>query len=149
MSPGAEAILIEPARPDDAAAIAGLLREAGLPCEDFAAHLANFVVARHGDLVVGAVGFEFYGPDALLRSLVVAPARRRSGVASRLLGRVVETAGRAGVGRLYLLTTTAEEYFARRGFGRIAREKVPAAVAASGEFCGLCPDTAACLTRGL
>jgi amino-acid N-acetyltransferase len=149
MTPATGEIVIEPARPDDAPAIGRLLHEANLPDEDFAGHLANFVVARQGGSVVGAAGFELYGPDALLRSVVVAPARRREGVAGKLLGRLEETAGRAGVKRFYLLTATAEEYFVRRGFGRIAREIVPAAVAGSGEFRGLCPASAACLARRL
>jgi mannose-6-phosphate isomerase-like protein (cupin superfamily) len=52
-----------------------------------------------------------------------------------------------GVRRLYLLTTTAEAYFAKRGFERCAREAAPAAIRQTREFRSLCPDTAACMVR--
>ncbi len=51
----------------DEPGIAGLLRAAELPCEDFAPHLAHFRVARDaGGAVVGAIGAEVKGADALL-----------------------------------------------------------------------------------
>ena len=72
----AAAPVIAAAAPADAAAIDALLRAADLPADDFADHLAHFLVARRGDAVVGAVGLELHGRDALLRSLVVAPGER-------------------------------------------------------------------------
>ena len=69
-------------------AIAALLREAELPHEDFAGHLAHFLVVRQAGEVVGAVGFELHGRDALLRSLVVAPALRGAGLGGRLVRRL-------------------------------------------------------------
>jgi len=138
---------ITAARPDDAAGIRALLRAADLPDEDFADHLAHFLVARRNGAVVGAVGFERHGRAALLRSLVVAPAARGAGLGGRLVTRLAEAAARAGAARFFLLTTTAEEFFARRGFRRIERARVPAAIAATREFHSLCPASAVCLTR--
>lgn len=43
---------------------------------------------------------------------------------------------------LYLLTLTAEDYFATRGFARVGREHVPETVMQSREFLGLCPASA-------
>ena len=40
------------------------------------------------------------------------------------------------------LTTTAEGYFARHGFGAIDRATVPPAIRSSAEFSTLCPTTA-------
>ena len=51
--------------------------------------------------------------------------------------------------RFYLLTTTAEAFFARRGFERIARQAVPAAIASTKEFNSLCPSSAICMTRAV
>jgi len=137
------------AGPDDVPAIAALLRAAALPHEDFAAHLAHFLVARRGGRVVGAVGFERHGRSALLRSLVVAPARRGAGLGGRLVRRLATAARRGGIRRFYLLTTTAERFFSKRGFRRIARARVPAAIAATREFHSLCPASAVCMTRAL
>ncbi|MBI2516605.1 MAG: GNAT family N-acetyltransferase [Opitutae bacterium] len=147
METARDTITITPARPADEPAIRALLQAADLPHEDFAAHLAYFLVARQDGTVVGAVGFELHDRDALLRSLVVAPVRRGAGLGDRLVHELITAARRACVARLYLLTTTAENFFARRGFKRIAREHVPAAVAVTPEFLSLCPASAVCLTK--
>ena len=149
VKPAADTIAISAAAPEDAAAIAALLREAELPHEDFAGHLAHFLVARRAGAVVGAVGYERHGRSALLRSLVVAPALRGNGLGDRLVRRLAAVARRDGVTRFYLLTTTAEAFFARRGFKKIARPAVPAAIAATREFNSLCPVSAVCMTRAL
>jgi len=147
VSRAAPSFSIAAAAPDDAAAIGALLRAADLPAEDFADHLAHFLVARAGGAVVGAVGFERHGRAALLRSLVVAPARRGAGLGDALVRRLAARARRDRVDRFYLLTTTAEAFFARRGFAKIARGEVPAAIAGTREFQSLCPVSAVCMTR--
>lgn len=131
----------------DGAAIGTLLKAADLPHEDFSRHLAHFLVARRGGVVVGAVGYERHGGDALLRSLVVAPALRGAGLGDALVKQLAEAAASAGVTRFFLLTTTAEKFFARRGFTPIARDRVPPLIAATEEFRSLCPVSAVCLTR--
>ena len=143
------ALMLAAAGPDDVPAIAALLREAALPHDDFAGHLAHFLVVRRAGRVVGAVGFERHGRAALLRSLVVAPARRGAGLGGRLVSRLTAEARRSGIQRFYLLTTTAESFFARRGFRKVARQSVPAAIAATREFKSLCPVSAVCMTRPL
>jgi amino-acid N-acetyltransferase len=147
VKPITAAIAISAALPGEAPAIASLLRDADLPHEDFADHLANFLVARREGGVVGAVGCELHGWDALLRSLVVAPAHRGTGLGGELVERLAAEARRRGVKRFYLLTTTAEEFFARRGFQKIARQAVPAVIAGTKEFNRLCPSSAVCMTR--
>jgi amino-acid N-acetyltransferase len=140
---------IGPAAPSDAPAIAALLAAAELPAADFAPHLANFLIARVEGRLVGAVGAEIYGADALLRSVVIAPEARARGLATRLLEELDRTAARRGVRRWWLLTTTAQDFFARRGFRATPRSEVPATVAATGEFRDLCPATAVCMSRAV
>jgi len=134
----------------DVNGISRLLSEAGLPHEDFAEHVArgHFFVARdeRGE-IVGAVGAELCGPDALLRSLVVAPARRGAGLGEKLVARLDQAANAWGVQRWWLLTTTAEEFFGQRGFRVTPRGEAPAAIAATREFRELCPSVAVCLSR--
>lgn len=138
---------IASAQPGDARAIAALLREAGLPHEDFAPHLAHFLVARRDGEVVGAVGAEVTGSDALLRSLVVSPTRRGAGLGDALVRALETRAAGWGVERWWLLTTTAEAFFVKRGFRTTPRAAAPPAIAATAEFRGLCPSVAACLSR--
>lgn len=143
-----ETITIEAATPAEVPAIAGLLRAAELPSEDFAPHVAHFLVARTANReVVGAVGAEVCGEAALLRSLVVAEAWRRSGLGGRLVGELERAAGAWGVRRWWLLTTTAVTFFAQRGFRVGVREEAPAAILATGQFNGGCCRSALCLTR--
>ncbi len=134
---------------DDLAAVERLLADAGLPTDDvaalFAGHAADFVVAEAPDApgeLAAVAGLEICGDDALLRSVAVRPAWRRHGVGEALVRHLVLAAEARGVRAMYLLTMTAEHYFPRFGFERVARDAVPAAVAATREFRGLCPSTA-------
>lgn len=147
METGNEDVVLGPARPADAAAISALLAAAGLPHGDFAGHLGNFIVARRNGVIIGAVGCEICGTDALLRSLVVAPEARGVGLGDRLVRALARQAAAHGVSRLHLLTATAEAFFQARGFVRTERAAVPPAVAATREFRSLCPATAVCMTR--
>src|SRR5687768_6283433 len=104
---------ITPATAADVPAIAALLREAELPHEDFAPHIAHFLVARdERGIVVGAIGAEVHAPEALLRSLVVAPMHRGVGMGDELLRALENAAPAWGVERWWLLTTNAEKFFA-------------------------------------
>ena len=144
----ASEIQISPATLADVPAIAALLREAELPHEDFTPLVANFLVARNGDgNVVGAMGAEVCGADALLRSLVVAPSQRGAGLGGRLVAELERAAGAWGVRHWWLLTTTAEKFFAARGFRGAARNEAPEAIQRTGQFSGGCCCSAVCMTR--
>jgi RNA polymerase sigma factor (SigZ family) len=143
------AATIAPATAADVPAIAGLLREAGLPADDFAPHVVNFLVARRGEEIVGAVGAQRAGADALLRSLVVAPAERGQGLGDRLVRELDRAAGAWGVQRWWLLTTTAEAFFRARGFAVATRCSAPTGIQATGQFAGGCGSAAVCLTRAV
>jgi amino-acid N-acetyltransferase len=134
---------------DDHGAVAGLLDAAGLPLAGLTPALTDFFVAEQDGRIVGAVGLERYGPDALLRSAVVAPTARASGIGVALVERVLEHARQRGILAIYLLTTTAEQYFPRFGFHRIGREAVPETIKASLEFREACPASAAVMRMEL
>lgn len=126
-----------------------LLRAAGLPTAGLQPTLPDFLVAEENGRVVGAVGLEVYGDTALLRSAVVDTGRRGSGVGSELVAELLARAGRRGVREIYLLTTTAEDYFPRFGFIRVRRDAVAPALHASEEFRGACPDSAVAMCKVL
>jgi amino-acid N-acetyltransferase len=140
-------LVLQPAEPRDLAAIRTLLVELGLPAGDLGAANQHFIVAREGGALAGCVGLEVSGSAALLRSLAVVPTRQGAGVGRALYRRALDEARARGVSSLYLLTTTAERYFAREGFQAIGRDQVPAGVRASAEFGSLCPATAACMRK--
>jgi amino-acid N-acetyltransferase len=127
-----------------------LLAAAQLPTEDLtAAHCENFFFAGSPTELTGLVGLELYGNVALLRSLVVAPDRRGAGAGAALLKHAEDHARSQGVRTLYLLTTTAESFFAKQGYQRAARETAPAAIRATREFAGICPASSAFMMRQL
>jgi amino-acid N-acetyltransferase len=138
---------IRSATSDDLNAVANLLSASNLPLDGVKENFSSFVVADDQDGIVGAIGLEKFGSVALLRSAVVSPEYRGSGVGSKLVEKVLERAEEDGIEELFLLTTTAENYFPRFGFTRTTRSAVPLAVKASAEFQGACPDSAAVMTR--
>jgi amino-acid N-acetyltransferase len=138
---------IRPAAAADRPAVLDLLAGAGLPAMGVSRTLDDFLVAERDGLIVGAVGLERYGPDALLRSAVVLPALRGSGVGGALVAGMLATAVARGVRGVYLLTTTAERYFPRFGFEPVDRAEVPEPVRQSDEFREACPASAVLMRR--
>lgn len=127
-----------------------LLAAHDLPVDDVDESLVEgLLVARADQELVGAVGLQRAGPSGLLRSLVVANEWRGRRLAAALVVALESSAREREVARLYLLTTTAEEYFRRRGYVAADRSDVPAAIAAFREFSELCPASAVCLTKPL
>lgn len=145
---------VRPATPADATSVRALLRDASLPTAGVPDDLAAFLVAELTDgagtrRLVGAVGLELYGGAALLRSAVVDPALRGARIGEALVHAVLDFAKAQGVVDLVLLTTTAQDWFPRFGFVRIARDEVPAALHASEELRGACPASAIVMRRRL
>lgn len=138
---------IRNATSSDFPAVKQLLLASKLPVEGARENFSSFVVAEEAGTLAGAIGLEKYGSAALLRSAVVSPANRGAGVGRQLVERLLERANEEGIDDVYLLTTTAENYFPRFGFTPTTRAAVPESVKASAEFRGACPDTAVVMTR--
>ena len=128
--------------------IALLLAET-LPVEDLPASLDNFFVALNEDKVIGAIGLEQYGNYALLRSMVVHKEHRNKHIASRLVEQLEHYGKKLGISAMYLLTETAPVYFEQKGYQKIKREEVPAALQASSEFSHVCPVSAIVMKKEL
>ena len=133
----------------DLAAINALLTGNGLPVDGLADHVETAFVARNGERVVGAAGLELYPDGGLLRSVVVDPEFRDTGLGRKLVEAVTDLARVEHVPALYLLTTTAADYFPKLGFVTIARELVPAGVRQSVEFVSACPASASAMMKRL
>ena len=137
-------------RPRDEAQVKRLLAACELPYEDITpSHLQHFLTLRDGTRLAGVIGLELLGNSALLRSLAVPTQYRGRGIGSQLTRKAEEYGRSRGVEALYLLTTTAEGFFAKQGYGRIDRSTVPAAVQETAEFRSLCPATAVCMVKHL
>jgi uncharacterized protein len=128
-----------------------LLSVAGLCTADLTPGvLQNFLVARTEDgKIIGAVGCEAYKEYGLLRSLVIHPSYRGLGLGRGLIAEMETYAQEKGIKTLYLLTTTAADYFPRLGFQISQRSSVPDCIAATEEFKNLCPASAVCMCKQL
>lgn len=123
-------------------AVESLLTAHRLPLDGAREHLSTFVIAEAGREVVGCAGAEPRGNVALLRSVAVAPGLQHQGIGGQMVTLVLEEARRRGFQAVYLLTTTARDYFLRLGFRPAERTQAPPALRSSAEFQGACPDSA-------
>jgi amino-acid N-acetyltransferase len=129
---------------------AALLEAQGLPVSDITdEHLEHFFYFGSCGSPTALVGVEVYGTDALLRSLVVANAARAQGLGSSLVEHAEDYAASRQVSAMYLLTTTAESFFRRRGYRCIDRAQAPAAIQSTREFASLCPASSAFMIKRL
>src|SRR5579864_5339887 len=126
-----------------------LLEASGLPSSDLASASPQFLVIRNAGRIVASGALERFGPEALLRSVVVAPDQRSRGLGRRMTRELERLAQNTGVAELILLTDTASEFFERQGYRVIARDAAPAAVQQSAEFRTLCPSSATCMAKSL
>ncbi len=121
-------------------ATVSLLEASGLPASDLTSvHMRHFFYAGTAGQPEALVGIEIHGTDALLRSLVVSTDRRSAGLGSALVLRAESHARAQGVRVMYLLTTTAEKFFARRGYVQLDRADAPEGIRATREFGDICP----------
>lgn len=142
-------VAIGPATLADAAAVEGLLADAGLPLEGAGEALSLGVVARDGGHVVGAAAIERFGEAGLLRSVVVDRRHRGTGLGRGLVEAAEGLARSVGVRELYLLTETAADWFPRLGYTPVDRSEAAAAVGASIEFTTVCRDAGVPLRKAL
>lgn len=138
-------ITIAAARGVDLQAIRDLLTASGLPIAGLEDHWKTFVVAHDGDKVVACGGAEAYQFAALIRSIAVEPEYRSKGLGRRIVRQLLDRLASRGLREFYLLTTTAEEYFKKRGFKTIDRDEVHPQILDSREFQDACPSDATCM----
>lgn len=140
---------IRPALSADLPGLTALLAAAGLPVADLDGGRIRFLVAVTEGQTVGVIGLEGFPPEALLRSLAVAPALHGSGLGGQLVRALEVHAAAIGIRRLTLLTETAAPFFAHLGYTALSREQVDASIRATAEFRSLCPASASCMHKPL
>ncbi|MEZ5959067.1 MAG: arsenic resistance N-acetyltransferase ArsN2 [Hyphomonadaceae bacterium] len=125
-------------------AFVAALTAAKLPTEDLFSEPFRYFCLD--DVAWGGFGA---GRDALIRSIVVKPEARGSGVGAALVEALAEHARREGVERLWLLTNGSASFFERLGWAPAERSAAPPDIAASRQFSGLCPASSTLMVRAL
>jgi len=130
--------------------VKALLASAELPSDDISPeHMEHFFGAWTDSTLEGVVGVELHGSVALLRSLAVVSPKRGSGFGSRLLAEAERYAAEKGVHSIFLLTSTAEAYFTKRGYSLLSRAAAPEAIRNTTEFASTCPADAVLMVKQL
>lgn len=142
-------VTFDKSRKHDLTALARLLSECELPVEDLHQDRVEFLVARDGNQIIGCIGLERYGNHGLLRSFAVQPESRDSGVGTQLLEYYLKQCGATGIEQLHLLTTTAGDYFLKKGFKISRRDQAPESIRSTSEFSELCPSSSTYMTIDL
>lgn len=124
------------------------LTEAMLPTDIVDGGGRYFALYEDGELV-GFGALEGAGPDQMVRSVVIPPSARGHGYGQAIVHELVEQAKAVGVERLWLLTTSADGFFASFGWHTADRASAPDAIRKSREFAGLCPSSAVLMCRRL
>lgn len=143
---------LRPAKPHDREYVERLLTENDLPTSDLdSAYSSLFICESTEDEEesesVGVGGLEIEGAAGLLRSVAVEESVRGTGYGTAICEQLLDRAREIGLDSVFLLTTTAEEFFADRGFERVEREQVPDSIRETAEFSDICPSSATCMKK--
>jgi len=129
------------AQTEDRPAVEALLRARELPLDGLDAQFETFWVADADGTVLGTAALEVHGRLGLLRSLAVDEESSGAGIGSRLTWQLLEEAVSQGLREVFLLTTTASDFFPRFGFVRLRRREIPTELQAAAAVVA-CPATA-------
>ncbi|MBL8907274.1 MAG: GNAT family N-acetyltransferase [Rhizobiales bacterium] len=148
----ASGLVLQPVHAENAGFIGlrGTLQKNNLPVDDLGGEGQRyFSLLDEGGTAFGYGGLEGAGADQLLRSPIIYPTARGSGM-GRALVRLLEARAREeGAQRLWLLTSDAEKYFRRLGYKIVDRAQAPKAIARTKQFAGLCPASAKLMRKEL
>ena len=139
---------IEPIELNDE--VEALLVGEGLPVSDLRSPgQPKLFGVRVDGRITGIVGIESHENVGLLRSLVVSKAYRKAGFGQKLVAKAEAWASENGINFLYLLTTTAADFFPQLGYEDVPRSQAPTFIANSTQFTGLCPASAIFMCKTL
>ncbi len=126
-----------------------LLQQLSLPFTDLDQEQLLLFSLHQEDEIQGIGGLEVYEKYALIRSVAIFPSHQQRGHGSTLVDLLEEKARNLGIEQLYLLTTTAESFFHKKGYQTLHRANAPEVLQQTTEFSALCPDTAVCMKKTL
>lgn len=118
-----------------------------LPVSDLMEGNTELFLAYDEEELVATIGLEKYGSTGLLRSLAVKESYRNLQLADKMIRGLFAVCESQQITDVYLLTTTAEKYFLKKGFLQVDRESVPHSIKQSREFRSICPASAVVMHR--
>lgn len=138
-------VILKKATEEHLSRIVKLLKENDLPYEDIPSKMNCLFLGYADSQFVGIGGLEIHENYGLLRSLAVEELARGQGYGKAICRKLIDYAKEKRIIKIYLLTETAETFFAKLRFEKIDRSAAPPAIQKTAEFTTLCPDSAACM----
>ncbi|HMO61362.1 MAG TPA: arsenic resistance N-acetyltransferase ArsN2 [Ferruginibacter sp.] len=123
-----------------------LLQQQQLPVSDLDEDKLLYLLLD-AEQPVGTAGLEIFEDCALLRSVSVLSSMQGRGYGKLITDAIEAYAKESGINCMYLLTTTAKDFFDKQGYCVIGREQAPPAVQQTAEFTGLCPASAVLMKK--
>ena len=139
---------IHPVTANNFFSVIDLLQRNNLPTEDITAATTLFALYDSNELI-GTIGLEYDGENALLRSLSTSAHKRGIGGGKLLVDFVEKFAKENNIHSIYLLTTTAADFFDKRNYLRITKTDVPEFIKQTTEFASTCPASAIVMKKVL
>ena len=129
-------------------AVIALLQENSLPVSDLDEGKQLFALI-HNNEICGTGGLEFYNSCALLRSVSVRKDLQGKGFGKYINRELERISKQRGVDHLYLLTTTAKDFFEKEGYQVMKRDEAPGPIKNTSEFSTVCASTAVLMRKEL
>jgi amino-acid N-acetyltransferase len=123
-----------------------LLQQHNLPTSDIDDDKLLYLL-MDGEYLIGTAGLEIFDNCALLRSVSIITAQQGRGYGKIINKAIEKYAKQSGIECMYLLTTTAKDFFERQGYCIIDRNDVPEVVKQTAEFSSLCPAAAVVMMK--
>jgi len=139
---------VVPAETTQIPGILALLQENDLPVDDLDENKTLFACVSKEHLI-GTGGLEFFGNCALLRSISIRRDLQKRGLGKFMVGELETIAKQKQINCLYLLTTTAKDFFTKEGYETVDRERAPIEIKNTTEFSSICPSTATMMRKFL
>ena len=97
------------------------------PRELLEREIEHFSIMEHDGIIVGCAAlYRHSDEEAELACLAVNPEHREWGYGEQLMKRIEKRAKKAGIKRLFVLTTRTEHWFVERGFKLGSVDDLPA-----------------------
>jgi amino-acid N-acetyltransferase len=122
--------------------VVDLLAQNDLPTSDLDADKYLYALLDEQQQLAGTGGLEFTGNAALLRSVSVKKELQGKGLGKQISSYLEKIASEKGIDEIYLLTTTAKDFFEKEAYQIINRDEVPQGIKETSEFSSVCPSSA-------
>lgn len=129
--------------------VKNLLQLSNLPNFDLDEAPVHFFGVKENGQLVATGALEIYGVHAILRSLAVHQTHQNFGYGRQIVRFLENKAIEKGIKQLFLLTSTAEDFFKKLNYLPMQRNLCPPEILSSTQFREICPLSASCLSKNL